>query len=108
MKRYISYLTCALAAILAVGCIKVDIQHYSASTLAKLQLRNTDLVETRANGIESLNENYISTIQCFFSVNGTSVDYATGVINIDKNDAGDGVEHPLIMFPFVWTGVKSS
>ena len=95
MKRYISYLTCALAAILAVGCIKVDIQHYSASTLAKLQLRNTDLVETRANGIESLNENYISTIQCFFSVNGTSVDYATGVINIDKNDAGNGVEHPL-------------
>lgn len=95
MKRYISYLTCALAAILAVGCIKVDIQHYSASTVAKLQLRNTDLVETRANGIESLNENYISTIQCFFSVNGTNVDYATGVINIDKNDAGNGVEHPL-------------
>lgn len=95
MKRYISYLTCALAAILAVGCIKVDIQHYSASTVAKLQLRNTDLVETRANGNESLNENYISTIQCFFSVNGTNVDYATGVINIDKNDAGNGVEHPL-------------
>lgn len=95
MKRYISYLTCALAAVLAVGCIKVDIQHYSASTVAKLQLRNTDLVETRANGIESLNENYISTIQCFFSVNGTNVDYATGVINIDKNDAGNGVEHPL-------------
>lgn len=95
MKRYISYLTCALAAVLAAGCIKVDIQHYSASTVAKLQLKNTDLVETRANGIESLNENYIDNIQCFFSVNGTTVDHATGVIYIKQNDTGNGVEHPL-------------
>lgn len=95
MKKYISYLTCALAVVLAAGCIKVDIQHYSASTVAKLQLKNTDLVETRANGIEGLNENYIGTIQCFFSVGGTAVDYATGVIDVNQNDTGNGVEYPL-------------
>lgn len=95
MKKYISYLTCALAVVLAAGCIKVDIQHYSASTVAKLHLKNTDLVETRANGIEGLNENYIGTIQCFFSVGGTAVDYATGVIDVNQNDTGNGVEYPL-------------
>lgn len=95
MKKYISYLTCALAVVLAAGCIKVDIQYYSVSTVAKLQLKNTDLVETRANGIEGLNENYIGTIQCFFSVGGTAVDYATGVIDVNQNDTGNGVEYPL-------------
>lgn len=95
MKKYISYLTCALAVVLAAGCIKVDIQHYSVSTVAKLHLKNTDLVETRANGIEGLNENYIGTIQCFFSVGGTAVDYATGVIDVNQNDTGNGVEYPL-------------
>ena len=94
MKRYLSYLACALIAFIAVGCIKVDISYYQDNTMAKLVLKNTDLVETRANGIESLNENYIDNIQCFF-VNGSTVVYSTGVINIAEHDKGAGVEAPL-------------
>lgn len=85
----------ALFAIIAISCVKVDIKPVSFDTVATLHLRNTDLVETRANGIERLNENYIGNIQCFFYDTDENILYSTGVISVNQNDEGAGVNKPL-------------
>lgn len=95
MKRYISYLACVLAVVFAASCIKVEMNHYTHQSVAKLVLKNTELVETRAAGVGSLNENLIANVQCFFSVDSSSVVYRTGVVQVDKSDSGEGVELAL-------------
>ena len=95
MKRYISYLACALAVIFAASCIKVEMNHYTHQSVAKLVLKNTELVETRAAGVGLLNENLIANVQCFFSVDSSSVVYRTGVVQVGKSDSGEGVELAL-------------
>lgn len=95
MKRYISYLACVLAVVFAASCIKVEMNHYTHQSVAKLVLKNTELVETRAAGVGSLNENLVDNVQCFFSVDGSSVAYRTGVVQVGESDNGEGVELAL-------------
>lgn len=98
MRKYITYLTCLIAAALAAGCMDVDMNHVDTPAMTTLVLRNSDLVVTRAttDGVTELNENLIANVQCFFSVDGTSIDYATGMINVGKNDSdGNGVSIPV-------------
>lgn len=95
MKRYISYLACVLAVVFAASCIKVEMNHYTHQSVAKLVLKNTELVETRAAGDKLLNENLIANVQCFFSVDGSSVAYRTGVVQVGESDNGEGVELAL-------------
>lgn len=97
MRRYISYLACALMLTTMVGCVKSDDLSTENAGMVTLQLRNNELVATRAKGVETLNENLISTVQCFFSVNNTDVDYATDVITVD--DADGTVENLALTIP---------
>jgi hypothetical protein len=92
MRKFITYITCAIAAVLAVGCIRVDLNHVEDSAVnATLVLRNSDLMVTRTteDGNPDLNENLIANVQCFFSADGTSIDYATGLLIVGRSDVDE-------------------
>lgn len=92
MRKFITYITCAIAAVLAAGCIRVDLNHVEDSAVnATLVLRNSDLMVTRAteDGIPGLNENLIANVQCFFSADGSSIDYATGLLTVGHSDVDE-------------------
>lgn len=92
MRKFITYITCAIAAVLAAGCIRVDLNHVEDSAVnATLVLRNSDLMVTRATeeGKPGLNENLIANVQCFFSADGSSIDYATGLLTVGRSDVDE-------------------
>ena len=95
MKRNFTYMIYALFAIIAISCVKIDIKPVSFDAVATLRLKNTDLVETRADGVEGLNENYIADIQCFFYDDEENILHSTGKISVGMNDSGEGVDQPL-------------
>lgn len=73
---------------MTVGCVKTDDISAEQAGVMTLQLRNNELVATRATtpGVVNLNENLISTVQCFFSTDGATVLYATDVIEVNDTD----------------------
>lgn len=73
---------------MTVGCVKTDDISAEQAGVMTLQLRNNELVATRATtaGVVDLNENLISTVQCFFSTDGATVLYATDVIEVKDSD----------------------
>ena len=73
---------------MTVGCVKTDDISAEQAGVMTLQLRNNELVATRATtpGVVDLNENLISTVQCFFSTDGTNVLYATDVISVNNQN----------------------
>lgn len=99
MRRYISYLACAFMLAMTVGCVKTDDISAEQAGVMTLQLRNNELVATRATtpGVVNLNENLISTVQCFFSTDGATVLYATDVIEV--NDTDGDVENLQLTIP---------
>ena len=73
---------------MTVGCVKTDDISAEQAGVMTLQLRNNELVATRATtaGVVDLNENLISTVQCFFSTDDTNVLYATDIIEVNDKD----------------------
>lgn len=71
---------------MTVGCVKTDDISAEQAGVMTLQLRNNELVATRTAGVDDLNENLISTVQCFFSTDGATVLYATDVIEVNDTD----------------------
>lgn len=73
---------------MTVGCVKTDDISAEQAGVMTLQLRNNELVATRATTprVVNLNENLISTVQCFFSTDGANVLYATDVIEVNDPD----------------------
>lgn len=73
---------------MTVGCVKTDDISAEQAGVMTLQLRNNELVATRATtpGVVNLNENCISTVQCFFSTDDTNVLYATDIISVDNQN----------------------
>lgn len=87
MRKYISYLMFAVAAAFFTGCIDVNVTPIEAQepTTVTLQLRNADLVATRAiTDDDQNNEDLIKSVQCFFAVAGSdAVVYATELIPVN-------------------------
>ena len=87
MRKYISYLMLAVAAAFFTGCIDVNVTPIEPQepTMVTLQLRNADLVATRAITDDNLNnEDLIKSVQCFFAVAGSdAVVYATDLIPVN-------------------------
>ena len=77
----------AVAAAFFTGCIDVNVTPIEPQepTMVTLQLRNADLVATRAITDDNLNnEDLIKSVQCFFAVAGSdAVVYATDLIPVN-------------------------
>lgn len=88
MRRYISYILSAVAAVLMSSCIDIAINPVEPQSPAKvtLQLTNSDLVATRAyTDDDQNNEDLIKSVQCFFAATGSdAVTFATDLINVNK------------------------
>lgn len=82
---------------MTVGCVKTDDISAEQAGVMTLQLRNNELVATRTAGVVNLNENLISTVQCFFSTDGATVLYATDVISV--NNQNGVVENLSLIIP---------
>lgn len=87
MRKFISYLMFAVAAAFFTGCIDVNVTPIEPQgpTTVNLQLRNADLVATRAiTDDDQNNEDLIKSVQCFFSVTDSDVVvYATDLIAVN-------------------------
>lgn len=87
MRKIISYLMFAVAATFFSGCIDVNISPIEPQgpTTVNLQLRNADLVATRAiTDDNQYHEDLINSVQCFFTVTDTdAVVYATDLLPIN-------------------------
>lgn len=87
MRKFISYLMFAVAAAFFTGCIDVNVTPIEPQgpTTVNLQLRNADLVATRAYTDDNqYNEDLIKSVQCFFTVTGTdAVVYATDLVTVN-------------------------
>ena len=91
MRKYISYLISAVAAVFMTGCIDVNVCPIEPQepTKVTLQLRNADLVATRAITDDNQhNEDLIKSVQCFFAVDGSdAVVYATDLITVNEQQS---------------------
>ena len=87
MRKFISYLMFAVAAAFFTGCIDVNVSPIEPQvpTTVNLQLRNADLVATRAiTDDNQYNEDLINSVQCFFTVTGSdAVVYATDLVPVN-------------------------
>ena len=87
MRKFISYLMFAVAAAFFTGCIDVNVSPIEPQgpTTVNLQLRNAELVATRAiTDDNQYNEDLINSVQCFFTVTGTdAVVYATDLVPVN-------------------------
>lgn len=86
MRKYLSYILCTLAAVVMTGCLELGVEIVEVPAVAKLQLKSTELVATRTAGNTDFNENLISQVQLFFSVDGKNVKYYTKVAELDQQD----------------------
>lgn len=86
MRKYLSYILCTLTAVVMTGCLELGVEIVEVPAVAKLQLKSTELVATRTEGNLDLNENLITQVQLFFSVDGENVKYYTKVAELDKED----------------------
>lgn len=77
----------AVAAAFFTGCIDVNVSPIESQgpTTVNLQLRNAELVATRAiTDDNQYNEDLINSVQCFFTVTGTdAVVYATDLVPVN-------------------------
>ena len=89
MRKFISYLMFAVAAAFFTGCIDVNVTPIEPQgpTTVNLQLRNADLVATRAYTDDNqYNEDLINSVQCFFTVTDSdAVVYATDLVPVDAH-----------------------
>ena len=89
MRKFISYLMFAVAAVFFTGCIDVNVTPIEPQgpTTVNLQLRNADLVATRAiTDDNQYNEDLINSVQCFFTVTDTdAVVYATDLVPVNAH-----------------------
>lgn len=90
MRKYISYIIYAVAAVFMTGCMDVAVNPIEPESPTKviLQLTNADLVATRAVTVtddDNFNEDLIKSVQCFFTVTGgDAVVYATDLIEVNQ------------------------
>lgn len=89
MRKYISYIMFVVVAAFFTGCIDVNVTPIEPQepTMVTLQLRNADLVTTRAiTDDDDNNEDLIKSVQCFFAVAGSdAVVYATDLITVNEH-----------------------
>lgn len=89
MRKYISFILSAIAAVLMTGCVDLAVTPIGPDSPAKvkLQLTNADLVATRAvTDDNQFNEDLIKSVQCFFAAtNADAVTYATDIITLPDN-----------------------
>lgn len=90
MKRHISYIWGFIAVAMLASCMKVDIHPVQVddTAMVSLTLKSTEPVATRANGeaVPELNENLISSVQCFFSNDGENILFSARKENLNDSD----------------------
>lgn len=95
MKRNISYILGFIAVAMLASCMKVDIHPVQVddTAMVSLTLKSTEPVATRADGdaVTELNENLISSVQCFFSNDGENILFSARKENL--NDADGTVDN---------------
>lgn len=88
MRNFISYILIAITAVSMAGCLNVNVSLVEPKdpTKVTLQLRNADLVATRAVTDDNLfNEDLIVNAQCFFTTTDSDeVLHATDLIQINE------------------------
>lgn len=88
MRNFISYILIAITAVSMAGCLNVNVSLVEPKdpTKVTLQLRNADLVATRAVTDDNLfNEDLIVNAQCFFTATDSDeVLHATDLIQINE------------------------
>lgn len=89
MRKVLSYITIAVAAALVSSCMDFNVNLVEPQGPAKvtLQLRNADLVATRAvTDDNAFNEDLLVNAQCFFTATDSDVVlYATDLLTIGAN-----------------------
>lgn len=90
MKRNISYILGFIAVAMLASCVKVDIHPVQVddTAMVSLTLKSTEPVATRADGdaVTELNENLISSVQCFFSNDGENILFSARKENLNDSD----------------------